>query len=201
MKHLWIIWIYCGIGSSLLAQNSAEGLPISVSYFSQAVYQPGAKIGTQLNLRQWQRSYERKSNTYLKEQSIFVGPQLGFWMLPNDHRFVLLNAEIGYRYQKSRRQTFSAFSIGLGHLLQSRVESFSVDLGGGDIGDKDRVSSHHFMPSLNYAFGKAINSKISWFSRLSYGLKLASNDASRAFFLVEVGVWMNPFSSSVNQQQ
>ena len=184
MKNILFSLIIMMLGNSIIAQISFKNLPISISYFSAFGFHPGAKIGTQFDLKNWE--------TEAKQKSFFVSPQIGFYSRPNIHISYLVNADFGYKRVKSEKQKYSAWSIGLGFLNQAQVVSQQVNLSDGSK-EKVRENWAWFLPTLNYEFGKAINEKIGWYGKFSYGIKMASERENTSVLFVELGIHLNLF--------
>lgn len=188
MKNILLIILALFTTNQLLAQDNTSFPPISISYWGGFGYQPGVKIGTEITLKNWETSHENKSGNLTKTKSYFISPQIGFYSWPRKHMNFLVNAEAGYRRIKSRKNNFSAISVGLGYLLESRVTSVLYNLNDGSIQKKNRANSNFFLPTVNYEFGKMVNSNFTWFSKISLGAKLSTNRENSTVAFFETGV-------------
>lgn len=183
MKNTFFIFLFSISGLLLQAQGDSRNLPISIGYFSQMGWQPGAKIGTELMLKNW----EKETENFTKQQSYFLSPQVGFYTWKGNHISYLINADLGYKRFKSHKKKYSAVSIGLGYLLQSQIIEWKVSLSDGSK-EKVRESWGWFLPTVNYEFGKALNEHIGWYSKFSYGLKISAERENSALVFVELGI-------------
>ncbi|MEM6965745.1 MAG: hypothetical protein AAF573_13335 [Bacteroidota bacterium] len=174
--------MYCFIFCSniLTGQEKSNNFPISIGYFSNYGFQPGVKVGTPFRIKNWET--ERFAKSY------FISPQVGFYSWIGNDFNVLVNAEIGHQRFKNQKNTFSAFSIGLGYLAESEIISFDVNLSDGNK-EKNRELRNHFLTTINYEFGKKINSNWSWYGKPSWGWKLS--DLSSMVVLIELGLKFN----------
>ena len=182
MKKLFSFGILLAISMGVFSQNS-KNIPISIGYLGNLGYHPGLKVGTQFDLKNWETEAEK----FTKLQSFYVSPQVGFYVYPNVHTGYIVNADFGYKRIKNHKNKYSAFSIGLGFLNQSQIIERRVKLSDGSQ-EKIRENWGWFMPTLNYEFGKAINEKIGWYGKGSYGFKMASSRENAAVLFVELGL-------------
>ena len=192
MKNLVSILVMFFAFNTMSAQKTSEGIPITIAYFSQAGFQPGLKVGTSWNLREWETEYEHRKGNFTKSKHIMINPQLALFTNPGVYTAVLVNMEFGFSSLKSRRNTFSTWSLGLGYLGQSHVESVIVNLGDGEK-EKIREVRNFLLPTINYAFGKKINNKLSWYTKLSPGYKISFNSANALVLFVEAGIKLQLF--------
>lgn len=164
----------------LLGQSNTKLDNVSIGYFSNYGFQPGVKIGTQFQLKNWE------TEDYAK--SYFISPQLGFYSWIGNDFNVLVNAELGYQRVKNQRNTFSAVSIGIGYLAESEIISIDVNLSDGSK-EKSRELRNHLLTTINYEFGKKVNSNLSWYGKPSFGWKLSDN--SSMVIMIELGLKFN----------
>ncbi len=188
MKKIMVLLTLLVLGNQLIGQTKSKNIPISIGLISHAGWQPGVKIGTQFDLKNWETETEKLT----KLKSFYMRPQLGFYIYPNTHIAYLVNADFGYKRVKDINQKYSAFSIGLGFLNQSQITERKVNLSDGNV-EKTRENWAWFLPTLNYEFGKSINEKIGWYSKFSYGFKIASARENTAVIFIELGVNFNLF--------
>ncbi len=166
--------------TSLYAQNEPKPIPISVGYFGHFAYQPGLKIGTEFSLM-------GRSDTDNYSRQWFGSPQIAFFSNPGSDTNFFVNFEAGIRKQKKGKNSYTAYSAGLGYRLQSKLESFSVNLSTGDRTNKIRNSYGFLVPTLNIERGWRTHKPLSWYSKFSVGSSLFGNQNQFMLFL-EVGV-------------
>lgn len=179
-------------GLSANAQTDfMEKKPVSIGYFGHYYFHPGIKIGTQYDWREWEKRKERKKKTVLKSKSLFISPQLGFYVHPKNHSGLLINADFGYQRVKDTRGFYSAYSIGLGYLTQFNAGTTYVSNDDGSITTKKFASRGYFMPTLNMEFGQQINEKMGYYSKFTLGAKLPYNTGFSAETFIELGMKFN----------
>lgn len=181
-------------GSLLCAQELPKSIPISVSYFSFAAIRPGIKVGTQLNMRQWQT----EQDTAKINKSFYISPQFGIYSWPNVYTSTLLNAEFGYKRQQVGKKSHWALGAGLGYLRQSDIQSLVVNLGSGDTDDKIRETTGYFLPSVSGQFGSRLNNKMDWFTKITSGIRLAPDTESAFALFAEFGITYHIKKSQTN---
>ena len=191
MKNKILILLLIFSTTGLMAQSTSDGIPISVSYFSHALIQPGAKIGTYFSLKEWESEATGKKGEYIKQKNFYVSPQIGFYSRPNKHSNFLLNADIGYKRIKNFNRTYSAFSVGLGYMSRSQITSIVYSLSDGSIKEKKKNQISYFLPTINYEFGRAAISKWGWFTKFSYGVLFSTEKERTGVVLVELGLNFN----------
>lgn len=192
MLRIKLIILLFGISYGSMAQSEfMEKKPISISYFGHYYLHPGLKVGTQYDWRSWEKRKERKKKTVVKQKSLFISPQVGFYVHPLNHSGLLINADFGYQRIKEKRGFYAAYSIGLGYLTQFNAGITYVNEPDGSITAKKFASRGYFMPTLNMEFGQQVNEKITWFSKFSMGTKLAYNTGLSAETFLELGMKFN----------
>ena len=160
-----------------------DGKTWSFSYLGHLGFQPGVKVGLEMPLMGKPSSASPEDM-----RTWIIRPQAAFFTNPGDDQNLLINVETGIRMPISGKNAYRIISFGLGYLNQSKLQSFSVNLGNGQTDNKQRVSDHSLLPTLNYEYGWATHRKMSWFSKLSIGRRLfASNEDTMLLFL-ELGV-------------
>lgn len=189
MKKISLIVLMTTAISAVHAQSSLlDKTPISIGYYGHYFLHPGIKIGAQYDWKTWETQKQRKKKTVVKTKSLFVSPQVGFYVHPKNHSGLLINADIGYQRIKQRRGFYTAYSLGLGYLTQFNAGATYVAEDDGSITAKKFASRAYFMPTLNAEFGQKINPKIGWFSKFSVGSKLFYNTGVSAEVFMEMGV-------------
>ena len=103
----------------------------------------------------------------------------------------MVNADFGYRRLKTERRSFSSVSISLGYLMQSQIISVVYNLSDGSIKEKNREQRGFFVPTINYEFGRVINSTLSWYSKYSLGAKFSADIERPMVLFVEAGIKLN----------
>ena len=167
--------------SSLWAQSDRGALPVSVSYFGGFAYQPGIKLATEISL-------VRRQDTENYSRQWYGSPQLAFYTNPGSDSNYLINFETGIGRQKKDKNTYWSYSIGLGYLMESKIRSFSVNLGTGDKSNKRRASQSFLLPSLNVERGWRTHRPLSWFTKYSVGSTLFGGDENQLMMFLEFGV-------------
>jgi len=183
MKTTLMLFLFLFMSYLTIAQTKSETIPVQIGYLGHTAFQAGIKIGTRFNLKDWNKEAEN----YTKAKSLYISPQIGVYTNPNVHISYLVNADIGYRRIKSHKLKYSAFSIGLGFLNQSQITDITININNGTK-DKSRENWGSLLSSLNYEFGKAINERIGWFAKLSYGYKVSLNRENSSTFFTELGL-------------
>ncbi|MEN0048044.1 MAG: hypothetical protein AAF806_13375 [Bacteroidota bacterium] len=176
------------LSKPIFAQESSSNFPISIGYFSYLGFQPGAKIGTQLNLKNW----ETNTDEFSKQKNFYISPQIGFYTNPSVHVSYLLNTDFAYKSISKKQQRYTAWSIGFAYLNQAQIIAEQVNTSDGN---KERIRENWiwFLPTFNYEFGKAINEQVGWYTKLSYGLKVSSERENTAVQFIELGLQLNLF--------
>ena len=184
-----MVIIVCFIlANQIFAQDESRKNNLSIGYFGSIAYRPGVKIGSQFSLKKW----ETKMEGYSKLKSFYVSPQIGFYIYPNVHTGYLLNTDVGYKRVKDKTGKYSALSIGLGFLVQSHITERKINLRDGS-SENTRENRTWFLSTLNYEFGKAINEKIGWYTKFSYGFKLSAVRENSSVLFLEMGMQFNLF--------
>lgn len=179
MRPLFIMLLVFTTPFALLSQEGAGRPPVSIAYFSNYGFQPGLKVSTAFpiagdSLKQW-----------------LISPQLGVFTNPNDDTHTLLNLEAGLRKPKPGKNAYSTLAIGLGYLHQSKLTSFSVNLGTGKTGDRQRVGDNFLLPTISYEYGWATHKKIGWYIKPALGTRLLGRNEHSLMVLLEFGINLN----------
>lgn len=168
----------------LIAQSSSPGKHLDVAYFGHFLIQPGLSIGSSINFQSWQ-SRER-SNT----QSLFVRPQVGYYLQSNHHQTYLAALAFGYGNQKRKKRGWAhqALSLGVSYHWRSTQESFSVSLADGSRSNSVNVSTAGWLPTINYTQGIPIHSQLSGYYRLMVGQLFENSGRNSASLFTEIGL-------------
>ena len=183
-----LLWLTC-CGANVYSQNDGR-LPITIGYFGHYAIQPGVKVGTEIRLKTWTKERMRKNRDIVRMKYFSINPQLAWFTRLNQHANYLLNVEAMYHTQGKGKKIYTAFTVGLGYWIQSKVESFSINLATGEKTNKQRASSHFLIPSLGFEWGGRINGQINWYNKYTWGQRFFStkgNGSAMSLFL-ELGV-------------
>lgn len=172
---------------SLYGQSAPKNHTLSFGYYGYFFYQPGFKIATQHPLKKWQMP-ERDKKNYVTQQHVFISPQLAVFWRPQSNTNLLVNADIGFERQKMKRHRYSAFSIGLGYLMQWEILSATVSLGDGSLKNKNRELRHYFIPTVNYEFGHEPHRAAGWYVKLSLGGRFSPEHDMASVMSGELGL-------------
>ena len=177
-------------GTNAYSQSSQEGLPIVVGYLGHYAIQPGIKIGTEIPFKTWEKERTRKKGNITRVKRFSVNPQLAWFTRINQDANYWLNAEVMYKVRNKERGFYTAFTAGVGYLLQSKVASFSVNLATGEKTNKQRASSHFLLPSLGFELGGNLSSQLGWYNKYTWGQRFFSGNGngSTMSVFVELGV-------------
>lgn len=192
MFRFLLVTLALSLTSYSFGQESfLEKKPITVSYFGQMLFHPGIKVGTQYDFREWTTQKEKKKGERIKEKSLFVSPQIGFYSHPRNHSGLIISADVGYQRIKLKRGFYSAYSIGLGYFAQFNAGTTYTVEADGTVNQKRFASRSYFLPTINTEFGQKVTPKIGWFSKISIGLPVAYNTGVSALPFIEFGMKYN----------
>ena len=163
-----------------LSQGTRAQDALTAGYFSNVGIQPGAQLGLVFDLKEVSE----------RNRVLFLSPQIASFTRPGVNTNYLLRVEGGIRQNSQSGKSFSALSGSLGYLLRSELLSLSVNLGSGDIEDKTRESSHHFVPTIHYTYGRYLNEKWSWLSKAGLGYRFETDDQGSAMVFIEAGIYL-----------
>ena len=167
----------------MTAQNDSNHLPISIGLWANYFTQPGIKLETQVPIK------NLASNSKIKQ--LYWAPQLGFFTYPQNHNGLLLGVDLGIKKRKEGRKMYSSYALGIAYLGQSRLNSFSVNLGDGSSGSSQRVWQSFFLGTLNYTLGRTATKGPGWYTKLSAGPKLQPGGESSFIAGMELGLTFN----------
>ena len=165
-----------------MGQNSP--IPISLSYFSPYLLQPGLKVGTSFQLK----DYSNKE----KNRSLALSPQVAYFSQIGVSQSYLLNAEINLHRKLDSRKRFQTFGLGLGYLLDSENLTPSINLGSGSLGTNEKANNASFLPTLNYSLGMLPDKGPAYFFKAFIGQKFSFSQEGQFFFGLELGLTFNP---------
>ncbi len=187
IKKIFFIFFLSLVSFSLHAQTGLKELPLVIGLYAPYISQPGGKIATYINLKQWSKKNPEEENAFEKANSLYVSPQVGAFVRPGNHNSLLLNADVGFKHLK-RSRFFTAYSIGIGYLNTFQIISETIDLGSGETIGTDRERKGYFLPTINFELGKEAKKRIGWYSKLSYGRNVSTKQENSAFFALEFGL-------------
>jgi len=188
MRYLFVLLL--GIMSiTLQGQNQQLPPSIRVSYFGSFLVRPGISIGTEIPLRTWgnEASTEAQPKIASISKKILFVPQLALYSWPGNYTNLFLNTNWTYHRQKQGKNNYSAMGLGLGLLRESTLQSFTLNLGSGDVTDTDRAHQLYFLPTIHYELGGKLSNRLTWFTKYAVGIKLAPNANSSTQLFVEIG--------------
>lgn len=156
--YLVIIIFY---SQSTFAQNytidsikvNRQELPLSISYFSNFITDPGIKIGIERPLFAFQKSKTTQNGCVrINMYQFFNTLNLGYYFVKEHSHTMFLNTEIGYR--KTRKVGFKTeILIGVGYLRTFLTdETYEVD-NQGNVDLVKAAGSNYFMPSISLGIG------------------------------------------------
>ncbi len=169
------------IYAPLSAQIGSRPIPVSIGYFGHFGFQPGIKVGTEISMMG-----RIDSDNFSKQW--FGSPQIAFFTNPGSDSNYMVNFDVGLRKRKKPKNSYSAFTLGMGYFIQSKLESFSVNLSNGDRSNKVRNSQGFLLPTLNYEYGWRTDKPMSWYFKYSIGQTLLSGNDNRMMMFLEFGV-------------
>jgi len=178
----WILLLMFLASVEVVAQEKESDPTWSVSYLGHIGFQPGLKLGLEMPLMgQATQVLPDEMRTWI------IRPQVGYFTNPGDDQNWLINVEAGIRKPIAGKNAYRIFSFGLGYLNQSKMNSFSVNLGNGQTDNRQRVSDHFLLPTLNYEYGWATHRKVGWFTKVGLGRRSFGNHDSFMLF-AELGI-------------
>ena len=180
MKKL-LTFIFLSLNIVCISAQDRGAIPMSVSYLGHFGFQPGIKVGTEFPLM-------GRSNTENYSMQWYVSPQIGFFTNPGSDSNYLLNFETGFKKQKKGKNSYTAFALGLGYRIRSKITSFSVNLGTGNQSNRQRETQGFLLPTLNYERGWRTDRPLSWFFKTSAGITSFSGDENQFMLFTEFGV-------------
>lgn len=192
MKKITSILLFFGAFCQLNAQKTAnQPLPIVVSYYGYSIFHSGIKIGTQLSLKHWDKTKNRKNKVVVKHKTLFLAPQIGAYIHLKNHTGILLNVDFGINSFKNERRFYQAWSLGLGYMRQINAGiTYNLETDG-SISEKKWAARGYLMPSVNYEFGQQLTPSFAWFSKFTLGSKMNYNTGVSTELFFELGAKVN----------
>lgn len=190
MKRL-VILFFAFLSTNAWAQTSRSPTPLSLGFYAPFATQPGVKLGIQYPWLQTSGLFKKLNGSSTQRiRNTFINPEIAYFTRINSNDNLLINADIGYKVLRTRKNYYSEYSIGLGYLVSWETLSVSVNLGSGDISDRDIERRSFFLPTINYTIGKHVDRGIGWFSKASFGREISSREDA-GFFALEIGITYN----------
>lgn len=185
MKKVLLLLFVLSSTFTLSAQYKLQD--ISIGYFTPFFIEFGGKVSTSIHLKNWELVSQTGESRY---RTLYLSPQIGYFVKPKNHDNYLLNFELGYRTQKDDKKWYGAATFGLGYLLTSHIVSGSVHLGTGEM-TKERENVSSILPTLGYEFGKAPTEKMGYYFKFFVGRKMAFGAEDSGFYGAELGLKFN----------
>lgn len=190
MKNTLLILFILSNSLQLSAQYKLQD--ISVGYFTPFFVEFGGKVSTSIHLKNWESTNKKD---VIRNKTLYLSPQIGYFVKPKNHDNYLLHFELGYRSQKDDKKWYGAATFGLGYLLTSHIVSGSVHLGTGEM-TKERENISSLLPTLSYEFGKAPTDKLGYYFKFFVGRKMIFGAEDSGFYGAELGLKFNLQNSS-----
>jgi hypothetical protein len=160
-------------------------MPISVGYFAPYFINPGVRVSTAFEIKNWENS----SNDKLKTLS--VSPQVGFWNVfvyqSEKSNNWALDAQLEYRSYNASRKFYGLASVGLGYHLTLDNSDLNVNIGTGGITPSTNTT-HHFVPSIQLGFGQDFNDHLGYYFKIFTGQRFSSSAGNDLLFGGELGL-------------
>ncbi len=151
---------------------------LGFSYFGQFAILPGLKV-----------SYEKEfSNISLGSKPAFIRPELAWFTEPDNYDDYLINLELNQHFGDESKNSYWSYGIGLGYIYESKIQSFSQNLGSGNRDNTIREGFHFFHPSGNLAWHKSISTKSDLLLKYTVGYKLSGAAPNVLTMFLEVGI-------------
>ena len=186
-NHLTAI-IFLIVSASAGAQNTSGGASYTLGYFSPFGVHPGLKAGVELELKAWEVAAE--GDKAAKLRSLVLSPQLGYFANNNDYWAGLINAELGYKRQRSGKKGWTMLSVGTGYLNQQKVTTVSTNLAGEKT--LTRETRNFVQPSIHATFGRDFSAKLGGYAKLGYGKRFSGSAPDAGMLLLELGLRFSP---------
>lgn len=170
---------------SLISEGRGQSLslPIHLSYYSPYFLQPGAKLGTSVELM------DVSGNG--KDRTLSLSPQVAFFSQLGVNQNYLLNAELNLSRQREDKKRVQGFGIGLGYLLSSKNLGPVVNLGSAEVSSGERENASFVLPTLSYSLGLRPDKGPPWQVKFFLGRKISFEDQGELFFGFETGISLN----------
>ena len=186
MKAYLFFGIFILLGFSARAQYRASQLPLSLAYYGNILINPGVKIGTEWEFRQWEKTPAQNASP--RQHRLSLDPQLAFFQQGGHRSNFQFHLDLAYRIQKLDRRRYATWALGLGNIQQSQVVNWSFNLSDGSRQDVERTRRHYVLPSLSYEWGFFSSPRLNWYSKFSFAPWLSAEAANTLSLQVEIGL-------------
>ena len=182
MKIIIIILLTIGMSTQLSAQNF---LPISIGYYTPYGVNPGLKIGTYFEWKEWGNTEDNNRKT------LSINPKIGYWNAisysNNVHRTMLIDGSLEYKSYTRNQRFYGLAAVTLGYHLSFERVANSVNIGMGQ--QTPTIETlHYFVPTLNLGFGQRINDKLEYYFKIDGGQRLNTSTDNDLFVAAELGL-------------
>jgi len=157
---------------------NASAQKLGISYFGHYAILPGAKLSYQLT----------PSSLELAKKPLILQPEVGWFMEPDNYHDFLFNVNVGQQIKNVNKKSYWSYGLGLGYILESKITSFSQNLGNGNRENVERDTFHFFHPSANFGWHSNISSKSDLFLKYTLGYKMLSEAPSVLTMFLEFGI-------------
>lgn len=160
-KKITILLFLCFNISRLEAQkcktdsivNAKVQMPLTLSYFSNFIIDPGVKLGIERPFSIIQKDKVKKNGKQKSNKHIFLNTlNMGYYYTNEHNHSPFLNMEVGYR--KIRKSGFKTETfLGIGYMRTILTdETYEVD-NDGNVNKIGLAGSSYFMPSICFGLG------------------------------------------------
>jgi hypothetical protein len=181
MKRLTIIILFIAISGQLLAQNT--NLSINIGYYAPYGINPGVRIGTSFQWKEWQNKANDKRTT------LSISPQIGYWNYSaygnTIHNTFNVEAHLDYKKYFTER-FYGLVAAGLSYQMEFQRTGFVIDLGAGQVTPTTKTV-HNIVPMTTLGIGRD-NDLLGYYFKGFIGQRFASADAQNLFFGAELGL-------------
>lgn len=181
MKQLTIVILIIAISSQLSAQNTS--LPISVGYYAPYGINPGVKIGTSFQWKEWGGEANNKRKT------LSISPQIGYWNYSSYgntiHNAFNLEGHLDYKKYFTQK-VYGLAAAGLSYQMELHRAGLAVDLGTGQITSSTKII-HNLVPMATFGLGRD-NDQLGYYLKGFIGQRFASTDGQNLFVGGELGL-------------
>lgn len=160
----------------LKAQESRS--TISLSYLGLYAINPGLRIGYEVS----------PNNLNIGKKQLHLTPQIAWYTVPDNFNDLLVSIDISQHFGSPEKNSYWSYGISLGYIYQSKILSFSQNLGTGNRENVLSNSNHFFHPSVNIAWHKTISTKSNLFFKYSLGRKFSGKAPNETTMFLEAGI-------------
>jgi len=190
-KLFFIIVLGCSFVSSAQAQQ--HRIAFSAGYLGHLFVTPGARIGASIPLKTWGK--KRPTTPSLKVNhskppfitTLFIHPHLGFFVVPKYNTNMLLQSDVGFRWQRLGGLFSFAVSLGLGYEANFEITSVKVHVNRGPI-DETWERRDYFLTSFNAELGVQFLPMLGCYAKVSSGMTFSLTREGAFFLLMDLGV-------------